>query len=250
MIALLAALQFLTITPPLVQRPFTPEELGRSVGFFPAVGLALGAALYGLALGLGRVFPPGVAAALVLATWVILTRALHLDGFMDACDGLFGGFTPEQRLAIMRDSRVGAFGVAGGVLVLLTQFAVIQAALAGPLALLIAPVLGRWAMALALVAFPYARAEGLGRAMKDHARWPQAALATATALAAAWLAARWAGLLALAVAGLTALLGAWFALRRIPGLTGDIYGALGVATELAGLLSLAATSGNLPLAGA
>ena len=250
MIALLAAFQFLTITPPIVRRPFTPEELGRSVGFFPVVGLALGAILYGLASGLRLVFSPDVAAALVLAAWMILTRALHLDGFMDACDGLFGGFTPEQRLAIMRDSRVGAFGVAGGVLVLLAYFAAIQAALAGPFALLMAPVLGRWAMALALVAFPYARAEGLGRAMKDHARWPQAALATVTALVVAGLAARGAGLLALALAGLTALLGAWFALRRIPGLTGDIYGALGVAAELAGLLSLAATSGNLPLAGA
>lgn len=250
MIALLAAFQFLTIAPALVRRAFTAQELGRAVGFFPLVGLALGGALSGLALVLGLIFPPGVVAALVLAAWVILTRALHLDGFMDACDGLFGGFTPERRLEIMRDSRVGAFGMAGGALVLIAQFAAIQAALAWPLALLVAPVLGRWVMSLAVVLLPYARAEGLGRTMKDNARWPQAVLATVTALAAAWLALGWAGLAALALAALVLTLGAWLALRRIPGLTGDLYGALGIAIELAVLLLLTGLAGNLTPGGA
>ena len=239
MIALLAAFQFLTILPPVVRRPFTHEELGRAVGFYPLAGLGLGAVLAALAWLSGRAFSPAVVAALVLAAWAVLTRGLHLDGWMDACDGLFGGFTPERRLEIMRDSRVGAFGVIGGVLVLLVQFAALNAAGVRPAALLLAPTLGRWAMAAALVAFPYARAEGLGRAMKDHARWPQAALATAIAGAAAWLLAGWVGI---AVLGLAALLmwgGARFALARVPGLTGDLYGALGVAVETATLLVFA-----------
>jgi adenosylcobinamide-GDP ribazoletransferase len=221
MIALLAAFQFLTILPPIVRRPFSPGEMGRSVGFYPFVGLALGGALVGLDAGLRWLFPPGVAAALVLAAWVVLTRALHLDGFLDTCDGLFGGFTPEKRLAIMRDSRVGAFGAIGGVLLLLTKYAAIAALGDRAAGLLLAPTLARWMAALAIVAFPYARPEGMGRAIKDNARWPQAALATATA----WLAAGLPGVVALALAGIALLIGAFLALRLLPGLTGDLYGA-------------------------
>ncbi len=210
--------------------------MGRSVGFYPLAGLALGAALFGAQMGLRLIFPPGVAAALTLAAWVILTRGLHLDGFMDACDGLFGGFTPERRLEIMRDLRVGAFGVAGGGLMLLAQFAALAALPDRSLGLLLAPTLARWAMALALVAFPYAREQGLGRAMKDNARWPQALLASLIALAAAWLAAGVIGLIAAGLALAVMLVAAWFALRRVPGLTGDLYGALGMLVELAVLL--------------
>lgn len=236
MIAILAAFQFLTITPPIVTRAFTPREMGRAVAFYPLVGLALGGVLYGLSIALGLAFPPPLTAALLLAAWVLLTRALHLDGFMDACDGLFGGFTPERRLEIMRDSRVGAFGVAGGVLILLAEAAAIQPLLAYPAALLLAPVAARWAMALAIVAFPYAREQGLGRAMKDHARTPEALIATAIALIAAWFAAGWWGLVALLLAAALAALLIWFALRRVPGLTGDLYGALGMSAELAVLV--------------
>ena len=252
----LTALQFLTITPPIVRRPFTPAELGQAVGFFPLVGLLLGGVLTLLAWGLGRLFPPGVTAALVLAAWVGLTGALHLDGFLDTCDGLFGGGDPETRLRILRDERVGAYAVAGGVLLLLTKYAALAAIVGATgasslpwahglwragtqrAALLLVPVLGRWGMALAVVAFPYARPEGLGRAMKDHAGWGQALLAGATALAVAALVAGWAGLAAWALAtGATWLL-ARFALRRLPGLTGDIYGAVCEVVEVLMLVGL------------
>ena len=79
--------------------------------------------LYGLNTLAQWIFPVSVSAAITLFAWVILTRAFHLDGFMDMCDGLFGGFNPERRLEIMKDSRMGAFGVAGGILVLLTESA-------------------------------------------------------------------------------------------------------------------------------
>lgn len=235
----LVALQFLTLTPPLLRRNFTAMEMGRAVGFFPLVGLTLGLLLAGSGILLGLVFPPGVQAALLLALWVWLTGALHLDGFLDTLDGLLGGFTPERRLEIMRDERVGAYGLAGGVLLLLTMFAALQALLdagAAARALILAPVLGRWALGLGIVLFPYARAHGLGRDMKDQAGWRELLLGTLIALLASWLAAGWAGLLA---AGLTVLL-VWvtgrFALRRIPGLTGDVYGALCILAELAVLL--------------
>jgi adenosylcobinamide-GDP ribazoletransferase len=172
---------------------------------------------------------------LILSAWLLLTRALHFDGFLDTCDGLFGGFTPERRLEIMRDSRVGAFGVAGGGLLLLTKYAAILS-LGHLSGLLLAPVLGRWTLSMAIFAFPYAREKGLGRDMKDNVRWPQVTLSTVVAGLAAWFFAGWTGLLAFALAGIVLWLGSTFILRRIPGLTGDSYGALCELAELAVLL--------------
>jgi adenosylcobinamide-GDP ribazoletransferase len=235
MIPLLAAFQFLTVFPAVIQRPFTAAELGRAVAFFPVVGLALGGTLYGLDTVLRWIFPTPVVAVLILAVWLLLTRALHIDGFMDTCDGLFGGFTPERRLEIMRDSRVGAFGVAGGGILLLAKYAAIVS-LTNTSGLLLAPVLGRWVLSMAVFAFPYAREKGLGRDMKDHVRVPQVVLAAVVAVLAAWFFAGPIGLLAFVLSGIMLWLGAGFILRRIPGLTGDSYGALCELTELLVLL--------------
>lgn len=239
--AFLAAFQFLTIAPPLIRRPFTPREMGRSVGFYPLVGLLIGAFLFGTNYLLGLLFPSLVRTALVLVIWVLLSGALHLDGFLDACDGLFGGFTPESRLEIMRDERVGAFGLAGGVLLLIVKFSALGA-LAGQTgdALLLAPVLGRWAMACAVVVFPYGRSQGLGRDIKDQATLWDLILAAAVAFLAAWFISGITGLAAVIVAGISVWSVAAFTLKRIPGLTGDIYGAVNEIVEITCLLTLIA----------
>ncbi len=235
MISLLTAFQFLTTFPAIIRRAFTAGELGRAVGYFPLVGLALGGLLYGLASGLHLIFPAPVVAVFILAAWLLLTRALHFDGFLDSCDGLFGGFTPERRLEIMRDSRVGAFGVAGGGLLLLAKYAAIISLphLSG---LLLAPVMGRWVLSIAIFAYPYAREKGLGRDMKDNVHWLQVILSTSITVLAAWFFAGWIGLLVFALVGIVLWLGASFILRRIPGLTGDSYGALCELAEVVVLL--------------
>lgn len=232
MISLMAAFQFLTISPAVVQRQFTATELGRAVGFFPLVGLAIGGLLLALDTGFRSIFPPEVAAALVLASWIIITRGLHFDGFLDSCDALFGGFTAERRMEIMRDSRIGAFGAAGGFLLLLGKYAAVLTLVDRPAGIILAPVLARWGMALSVVLFPYARQQGLGRDMKDHAGLIQAVIATITAVLTGWLIAQWLGLLAALLASLLLLAAVRFALGRIPGLTGDIYGALCELLEL------------------
>ncbi|MBN1312249.1 MAG: adenosylcobinamide-GDP ribazoletransferase [Anaerolineae bacterium] len=232
MTSLWAAFQFLTILPPIVRRPFTKKELGQSVGFYPLVGLALGGAILGLDAALRLALPTQVSAVLVLAAWAVLTRGLHLDGFLDTCDGLFGGFTPERRLEILRDSRVGAFGVIGGVLLLLGKYAALTTLQDRAAALLLAPILGRWAMSMAIVAFPYARENGLGRDIKDYTRWPQAVLAGCTALAVTWLFGQAPGLIALVGAGVIVIAAGLWVQRLIPGLTGDIYGAICELVEL------------------
>ncbi len=240
---LIAAFQFLTIIPPLIQRPFTLKELGRSVGLYPIVGLAIGGVLVGIDSVLSSIFPSSVRAALVLCFWVVLTRAIHLDGFLDACDGMFGGYTPEKRLMIMRDSRIGAFALIGGVLVLISMYSSILTSQDLMASLLLAPVLGRWSMSFAVVSFPYARPEGMGRTMKDNSGWKELMIASLIAFATAWFIGQFLGLIIFGLIVLISLLGLRFVLRLIPGLTGDIYGAACILVELLILLIFSAIPG-------
>src|SRR5262249_31619702 len=124
----------------------------------------------------------------------------------------------------------------GGVLLMLVKFQSLATVSSRNSALLLAPVLGRWGMAVAVVAFPYARAEGLGRAMKDHAGWGQTLLASATAILVARFTCRWLGLVAILLSGALMIFLVRFVLTRLPGLTGDIYGALCELLEVMVLL--------------
>ena len=235
-IGFLAAVQFLTIAPAIIQRPFSAKEIGAAVGYFPLVGAILGALLAVSDTLLAGIFPSPARNALLLALWVLLTGALHMDGLLDSLDGLLGGGTPEKRLAIMRDERVGAYALIGGSLLLLLKFSALFSLPDRWAALVITPTLGRWGMSLAIVAFPYARPEGLGRTMKDQASWLHASIATLAALAVVWLIGQLTGLALMVVAALGVILGARYALSRIPGLTGDIYGALNEIIEILILL--------------
>jgi len=233
----LAAAQFLTIAPPIIRRPFSAREIGGAVAYFPLVGAILGALLGFSDAFLAGIFPSPVRSALLLALWVLLTGTLHLDGFLDSLDGLLGGGTPEKRLAIMRDERVGAYALAGGILLLLLKFSLLLSLPDRWAALVITPTLSRWGMCMAVVTYPYARPEGLGRVMKDHATWLHASAATLTALAIAWFVGQLTGLALMGISVLGIILGARFALSRIPGLTGDIYGALNEFLEVLILLA-------------
>jgi adenosylcobinamide-GDP ribazoletransferase len=230
---LMVALGFLTALPLPRGGALRPEALARSLGFFPVAGAIIGVLLVALDLALGLVLPVGVRSALLLVALLAITRGLHFDGLMDVCDGLFGGFTPERRLEIMRDSRVGAFGVLGAVADLLLRYAALSSLtdgwrLAG---LLLPPVVGRWAMVWATVAYPYGRSEGLGLAFKERAGWREVTLATVGAVAAG-AAAWWPwGAAGVVLGWAVAVPVARFMLRRLPGLTGDCYGAINEVVE-------------------
>ena len=133
-----AALSFLTVLPVGGGRPLAARQISHSRAYYPAVGLLLGLLLLGLERGVSMVLPPPLTAAILLAALAAATRALHLDGLMDICDGVFGGHTRERRLEIMQDSRVGAFGVASGGVILLWKYAAL-------LSLLTAAAPGGWA---------------------------------------------------------------------------------------------------------
>ena len=243
MTSLAVAFGFLTVLPVPANTWTSPTPFGRAFSWFPLVGLVLGGILAAAALGLMALLPTQVLAALLLAGGVLLTGGLHLDGLMDTCDGVFCVRSPEERLVIMRDSHVGAFGVLGAVCLLLVKFAALGALLAGDRqlllgGLLLAPMLSRWAMVLAAVYFPYGRTgETLGSSFHRTVGPVQLAAATIgalmlTVLIGLALHLGFRGLAAFAGAAALAYLVGRFALSRLPGLTGDVYGAINEVIEV------------------
>ena len=233
---LVAAFAFLTRLP-VWRGPLRDVDLGRSVAFFPVVGLVLGLALTGLCAALAGNVAPWVVGVLLATLLAALTGGLHLDGFADVFDALGGGRGDRARmLEIMRDSRIGAHGAAALTLLLIAKVAALaQAAERRDLVALLAfPTVARWLAALLVVGFPYVRAEGLGRAFSGEAGRRQAGMATAIAVVA--MAVLGPPLLLPALGTAAAVLG--FALwlhRRLGGMTGDVYGAaieLGEVTML------------------
>lgn len=239
---LIGAFRFLTALPLPAERQATPDTWGRGLAMFPVVGLALGLILAGLDLLLGRIWPPAVVNALLILAAVLLTGGLHQDGLMDTCDGLFAPRGAPERLAIMRDSRVGSFGVLGLAVVLLLKYGALGglAPAARLPALILAPTLGRWSMAAALWGFPYARPTGLGAAYKAAATTGRLVVATGLTVLIAAVVRGPVGLALVAAAALATFLLSHWMLRRIPGLTGDTYGAINELVETIILLALAA----------
>ena len=233
----LATLRFLTVIPLPGRREVSQGEIGRSIVYFPVVGVIIGFILAGLNWLLSLNLPSMVVNALLLVALVVITGALHLDGFIDTCDGLGGHKTPEARWRIMSDSRVGGFGIVGAVLLLLVKYVSLNSV---PETLLMAtlvlmPVVSRWAMVYAIFAYPYARPSGLGQAFKQEARWPRFTVATVITFVVAFL---------LPLAGLAIMLGIWvivmimatYLKSKFSGLTGDTYGAVNEAAEVCVLI--------------
>ncbi len=236
-----AAFQFLTSLPLPGRHEASPEQLGRSTAYFPLVGLIIGLILAVLNLFLGLALPASIVNALLIAALVIITGALHLDGLADTCDGLAGHKPVEDRWRVMRDSRSGAFGIVGIVLVLLVKYASLNSLPPNlmTVTLLFMPVVSRWAMVYAIFIYPYARPSGLGAAFKQHTRWPQFTAATIITIV---IAAALSPLFSLT--GLVVMFGVWvitalfssYLKRKFSGLTGDTYGAINEVAEAAALV--------------
>jgi adenosylcobinamide-GDP ribazoletransferase len=233
------AWQLLTIIPsPPRYRAYGAEDLGRSVSFFPIVGLFLGLVLFGLDYLLGLLLPSIVVSILLIIALVILTGALHLDGFVDTCDGLAVRSSASHKLKIMADTQVGAFGVVGGCCLILAKFASLFALPEGlrASALILMPVLSRWGMVYAIYVFSSAKKEGLGWATKQKANWKGMAVATILALVIAFALLNWWGVALLAALFLILWAVSKYLSSRFGGLTGDNYGAINEFAEVAVLI--------------
>ncbi len=210
------------------------------------VGLIIGLLLAGINWLLGWLLPTAVVHVLLIIFLAVITGALHLDGLADTCDGIAGGKTPEERWRVMRDSRVGSFGIVGVCCLLLVKYVslnnVPQSLVMTSLVLM--PVISRWAMVYAIFVYPYAKPSGLGKVFKQGASWQMFAIATVITLVVATGLARLANVTYFYLAGLAIILAIWvivvimatYLKRKFSGLTGDTYGAINEVAEVGVLL--------------
>jgi len=236
-VSFLAAIQFLTSIPIPGKRELSPETLGRATAWFPVVGLIIGLVLAALNWLLLLILPPSVVNALLIASLVLLTGAMHLDGLADTCDGIAGHKTVEERWKVMHDSRTGAFGVVGIVLILLVKYVTLNniPPVFMTAVLILMPVVSRWAMVYAIYVYRYARPSGLGTAFKQATRWPQFTAATIITLAVSVALMPWfslAGLLIMSGILIITTALAFYFRYKFAGLTGDTYGAINELAEM------------------
>jgi adenosylcobinamide-GDP ribazoletransferase len=234
-----SAMAFLTVLPVAAAEGGPGERLGRA--YFPAIGAVVGLVAAAVFALMDSFSTPLLAAVAATASLALLTGALHLDGLADSADGLFGGGDVSRRLEVMRDPRLGSFGVVAVALVLLGDVAAMAAMSPGraAAALIIAGALSRLAMLAVITLVPYVRTSGLGVAAGDSShRNFDLALGSAFALVACLL--DWPrALLALCLVALTAVAVAALARRRLGGATGDVYGATAELCLLATLIAFA-----------
>ncbi|MDG2531417.1 adenosylcobinamide-GDP ribazoletransferase [Caulobacter endophyticus] len=241
---LLCAVQFLTRLPTPPLRGFEPDWITRSARYFPLVGLLVGGICALVLLAAGQVWDGWVPALLALGVGLLLTGGFHEDGLADSADGLGGGQTRERRLEIMKDSRVGTYGVLALVVVLGTKAATLAtlAPAQAALALFAAHGIGRVAAVAVMAALPHVsdRADAKYKPAPDGVKPIEVLIAALLGLWPLLLAPPLGAVAAIGLAAVLALAPALLAKRLIGGYVGDVLGAVEQVAELGALLGLAA----------
>jgi adenosylcobinamide-GDP ribazoletransferase len=236
------AFSFLTILPVIDTRPASEDAVAASFRWFPIVGFILGAALVGEDWLLAHVFAQVIRSVLIVLSLTVITGAVHLDGLADTADAFGAGRDRDRALDILRDSRVGTFG-ASAIFFDLTLKILALSTLAGNrrvAALLVAPMLARWAM-LFIVAtgLPYLRSSGAGSTLltgcAGRGGCPYRIVTFFTFIIAILVG----GPIALAVVAVVVFAIRAFYRRWLGGVTGDLIGACGELVEIAVLVTMA-----------
>jgi adenosylcobinamide-GDP ribazoletransferase len=230
------ALVFYTIIPLPSAWPLDFQRIAR---WAPWVGLLIGVLLAGTNFLLFQ-FPLSsfLRGVLVLAVWIAITGGLHLDGVIDTADGLAVPDS-ERRLAVMSDSRTGAYGVMAAVVLILLKVGAIADLSSNQSCgvLILAPIWGRWGQLVAIARYPYLKAEGKGAFHRRSLQlpqdlWPSLLLAPLGIIPILVEPHQWLSHLGSICLGLVLSwgVGAWF-YKRLQGMTGDSYGAIVEWTE-------------------
>jgi adenosylcobinamide-GDP ribazoletransferase len=220
------------------------DNMASSLPWFPAVGLLLGSILYAIVYGAGLImgnpWPEGLA-AIILGCGVLLTRAIHLDGLGDWADGFGGRGDKQKTLAIMKDPRIGSFGVVAMVMALLIKWVALTRLVEAdiPAFIIVAFVISRAMMAELASTQPYARAEGGTAApFVNNARPAHRFIALGVAaLLSIVLIGPPAGAAFFCIGWIVCRLFGWWCRRRLGGVTGDLLGACNEIVEMMVLLS-------------
>ena len=230
---LLIALQFLTIIPFKIKGKVDDNDLGRSLIYFPIVGLLIGLFLVGITY-ISASLPPLVTSALILISWVVITGGIHLDGFADTCDGFYGNRPKYDILRIMRDSRVGTMGAVGVTLILLFKFAVLSSIRSEDLwkVLIIAAVFARWSQTFACATSKYARDEGKAKSFIEYSQKRDLIIGGIFTLAVSVLLMSLKGVVLFFISLVPVLALIYYIKRKIGGMTGDTIGAVNEIAEV------------------
>jgi adenosylcobinamide-GDP ribazoletransferase len=234
----LGALQFLTRIPVRLR---SAPNIAASVPWFPTIGALIGALIGGVAAGMIHLVPGSVAAAVAVMVGIMVTGAFHEDGLADTADAL-GGWTPERRREILKDSRHGSYGVAAMAGTIIVRVACIAslgpaAAFAG---LVAAHTLGRSAAVVAMATAPPVPDHGLGADYIRSLSRRRVMLGATVGLAIVAAAIGWWVLPTVAVAAFGTAIVLWMARRAFGGVSGDILGAV---EQIAECLVLIVVSG-------
>ena len=230
----LTAITFLTRIPCPTFQDGDETRLSRSLLYFPLAGALVGGVGAGVFFVMCRLYSQFVAAVFAIAAMVVITGAFHEDAFADVCDA-FGGMTPERRLEIMKDSRVGSFGVAGLVLMILAKVAVLSSMnpASAVLALIAAPVMSRWSSFYMISRFPRnARKNSLTGPLGSHATFGRLMISGLIAFSLCLPLGVIPALLLLIATILLCQAAGYFFLKWINGISGDCLGAVIQVTEL------------------
>jgi adenosylcobinamide-GDP ribazoletransferase len=230
----LLAVQFLTRLPVPRGLATTEAELGQAAGFFPLVGVVVGASAAAILTLAQRYVPLSIAVFLTLVFAALITNGFHEDGLADTFDGLGGGWTKDRALEIMRDSRIGTYGSLALIFLILGKYTFLTA-LEPRLIwrwLILAHTASRWTVLPLCVWLPYARAEGQGKLVARQIGFTAFFVGSLTLLLVLLLFPWRIALVALAVVAAVILLSGLYFKRRLDGITGDCLGAANQLTEI------------------
>ncbi|MGH8545246.1 MAG: adenosylcobinamide-GDP ribazoletransferase [Gammaproteobacteria bacterium] len=234
-----AALQFLTIFPWPRCSDRSADDTGRAAVFFPVIGFLLGLILVLANVLLEPFASPGLSSVTLVTILALLTRGLHLDGLGDTFDGLGAGGDRERMLRVMDDSHTGAFGLIAIVLLLFFKIHAIESIDSERWqALLASPVLGRWAMVL-LGYRSQAAKPGLGSTLIDRLETKHVVFATFITLILVAAILHGAGIATMIWVAIFSIASKKYFHRRLGGVTGDTFGAVGELSETSVLVILA-----------
>jgi adenosylcobinamide-GDP ribazoletransferase len=237
--ALFAALQFLTLCPWPARMDYTDADIGRAAIFFPVIGLILGSILVVVNFVLAPFASAALLSVILVGLLAFLTRGLHLDGLGDTFDGLGAGGDRDRLLTVMDDSHTGVFGLTAIVLVLLLKIHALESIdVDRGRTLLVALILGRWAMLL-LAYRSKAAKDGLGSRLIDHLKAKYFLIATLLTLVL--VTAIWSrnGIMMMAWVAIFTTASKIYFHRRVGGVTGDTCGAVGELSETSVMVLLA-----------
>lgn len=234
----LVALQFLTRLPVRLHKKAGPQELAKSLAYFPLVGLFLGACLVILEYILTYFFPTSIVRLILIGFLILITGGLHLDGFADTVDAVSSGKKGGDELKIMRESTIGPVGTCCVFILLLAKYIALGEFFGGRLyaMLLLFPMVGRMGIVTACFMFPYARKEGTGLAFINKGTQREFLISGLISFMSGFILFGLRALFILCCVFIIVIITGKYFTKKLGGITGDILGFINEVSELVAFL--------------